>query len=106
VQWRGNTYRTGLHHLLQREIHPRVARNQVSVERLAILELHQHRVALCSREQAEWELRGNKISTLYILHKRTALKDRKRRTITAAVEGAADLRGLVVVLVLPDQAEA
>jgi hypothetical protein len=40
------TYRTSLNNFLQREIHPRIARNQVSVQRLAILELDEHRVAL------------------------------------------------------------
>jgi hypothetical protein len=54
----GSTHRASLHHLLQREIHPRVACNQVSVEGLAVLELHQHRVALRRREQAEGELRA------------------------------------------------
>lgn len=44
-----------LHHLAQRQVHPRVARLQVTVERLAVLELHQHRVPLRRGEQREGE---------------------------------------------------
>jgi hypothetical protein len=49
-------YRTSLHHLLQRKVHPRITCNQVSVQRLAILELHQHGVALRGCEEAEGKL--------------------------------------------------
>ena len=50
------TYRTCLHHLLQRQVHPRVACDQVAVERLAVLKLDQHRVALRRVEEAEGQL--------------------------------------------------
>jgi len=40
------TNRTGLHNLLQSQVHPSVAIDQVSIERFSIFELYEHRVAL------------------------------------------------------------
>jgi hypothetical protein len=53
---REKTNRARLHNLAQRQVHPRVAQNEVSVERLAVLELDHHRVALGGREEPEWQL--------------------------------------------------
>jgi hypothetical protein len=54
------THRTSLHNLLQRQIHPRIARNQVSVQCLAVLELDEHRVALrrCEESKGKLWIRG------------------------------------------------
>lgn len=48
------TYRASLHNLLQRKIHPRIACDQVPIERLSILKLDEHWVALRRRQEAEW----------------------------------------------------
>lgn len=56
VRSRAQTYRTRLHHLLQRQVHPRIAGNQMSVQRLAVLELDEHRVPLGGCEEAQWKL--------------------------------------------------
>lgn len=45
-----------MHDFFQRQVHPVVAIDQVTVERLAVLEFDEHRVALCRRQEAEWEL--------------------------------------------------
>jgi hypothetical protein len=54
----GATHRARLHNLLQREVHPGIAGDQVSVQRLAILELHEHRVPLGGGQEAQWKLEG------------------------------------------------
>lgn len=41
-----------LNNLLQYEVHPVIAFDQVAVQRLAVLELDKHRVALRRREEA------------------------------------------------------
>lgn len=51
-----STYGTCLHDLLEREVHPCVAVDQVAVEGLAVLELDEHRVPLGGVEEAEGEL--------------------------------------------------
>ena len=43
-------FRAGLNNLLQNQVHPVVAIGQMSVQRFAVLEFHQHRVALGGRE--------------------------------------------------------
>ena len=43
-------FRAGLNHLFQDQVHPVVAIGQMSVQRFAVLEFHQHRVALGGRE--------------------------------------------------------
>jgi hypothetical protein len=47
---------TGLDDFLQGQVHPGIAVDQVSVQRLAILEFDQHRLALSSGQQPQWEL--------------------------------------------------
>ena len=54
------THRTRLHDLLQRQVHPCVAHNQVPVEVFAILELDEDGVALRRVEESEGELRGSR----------------------------------------------
>lgn len=54
----GATHRARLDHLLEGEVHPRVALDEVSVEGLAVLELDEHGVALSGVEQAEGQLAG------------------------------------------------
>jgi hypothetical protein len=49
----GVPYRTRLHHLLECQVHPRVAHDQVAVQVLAVLELHQDGVALRRIEESE-----------------------------------------------------
>lgn len=49
-------FRAGLYHFAQNQVHPVVAGHQVAVQGLAVLELDQHRVALCGREEAEGQL--------------------------------------------------
>lgn len=52
--WEGaGPYRTRLHHFLQRQVHPRIAHDQVAVQVLAVLELHQDGVALRRVEESE-----------------------------------------------------
>ena len=46
------TYRTRLDNLLQRQVHPGIALDQMTVERLAVLQLDQHGVALGRIQQA------------------------------------------------------
>lgn len=48
----------GLHNLLQSEVHPCIALHKVAVEGLAVLELDQHRLALCGAEEAEGKLQS------------------------------------------------
>jgi hypothetical protein len=55
-------YWTCLHHFLQCEVHPGIALDQVAVEDLAILELHEHRVALRRVQEAEGQLRAPSVS--------------------------------------------
>lgn len=45
-QGRRGTNRTCLHNLLQSQVHPSVAIDQVSIEGFAVFELYEHRVAL------------------------------------------------------------
>lgn len=45
-----------MHDLLEGEVHPRIAVDKVSIERLAILELDQHGVALGGVEKAKGQL--------------------------------------------------
>lgn len=47
---------TRLDDFLEGQVHPRVAIDQVAVERLAVLELHEHWVALRGGEEAERKL--------------------------------------------------
>ena len=49
----GKTYGARLHHLLQRQVHPRVAQDQVAVQVLAVLELDEDGVALRRVEESE-----------------------------------------------------
>ena len=51
------TLRAGLHDLAQNQVHPVVACDEVAVQSFAILELHQHGVALCGRKKTEGELK-------------------------------------------------
>lgn len=48
---RRETNGTSLHHLLQCQVHPCIAVNQMSVERLSIFKLNKHGVALCRGEE-------------------------------------------------------
>lgn len=48
-----SSYRAGLDDLLEGQVHPRVAVDEMAVERFAVLELDEHRVALRGVEQAE-----------------------------------------------------
>lgn len=57
---RGQTYRTRLHHLLQRQVHPRIAHDQVAVQVLAVLELDEDGVALRRVKESEGQLRGSR----------------------------------------------
>lgn len=51
---RGNcTYSSRLNDFFQRQVHPRIALDQVAIERVAALELNQHRMALSCVEQTE-----------------------------------------------------
>jgi hypothetical protein len=50
------TFRTGLDHFLECQIHPRVAVDQVAVQSLAILQLDEHRMALRCSEKAQGKL--------------------------------------------------
>lgn len=45
------TFRTGLDNLLQSQVHPVVAIDEVTVESFPVLQLDKHRVALCRGEQ-------------------------------------------------------
>ena len=45
------TYSTGLYDLLQGQVHPCIAGNQVAVQRFAILEFDKHWVALRRGEE-------------------------------------------------------
>lgn len=56
------TFRARLDYFSQNQVHPVVAGHKVAVQGLAILELYQHRVALCGRQKAERQLREYKIS--------------------------------------------
>lgn len=56
--WGEGAHRARLHHLLEGEVHPVVAHDEVTVERLSVLELDQHRLALGGVKQAEGQLRG------------------------------------------------
>lgn len=47
---------TGLDDLLQGQVHPGIAVDQVSIQRLAILEFDQHRLALSRGQQPQREL--------------------------------------------------
>lgn len=47
------SFRACLHDFFEGEVHPRIAHDQVSVERLSILQLDQHGVALSGIEQSE-----------------------------------------------------
>jgi hypothetical protein len=53
---RPRTHRTRLHHLAQRQVHPRVAEDEVAVECFAVLELDQHGVALRRVQKPEGQL--------------------------------------------------
>lgn len=55
-------HRAGLNDLLQRQVHPGVAHDQVAVEGLAVLELDEHGVALGRVEQAERQLTACDVS--------------------------------------------
>lgn len=50
------THGARLDHLAQRQVHPCVAQHQVAVERLAVLELDQHGVALRRVQKPEGQL--------------------------------------------------
>jgi hypothetical protein len=56
-----------LHDFFQRQVHPVVAIDQVTVERLAVFEFDKHRVALCRRQEAEWQLFSGQHSLLIIV---------------------------------------
>ena len=58
------THGASLNHLLQRQVHPGVAHDQMAVERLAILELDEHGVALGRVEQAERQLEACEVSVV------------------------------------------
>ena len=47
------TYRVGLDDFLQHQVHPVVTIDQMPIERLSILQLHEHGMALCRIEQPE-----------------------------------------------------
>ena len=47
------TYWARLDHLLQRQVHPRIAVDKVAVEGLAVLQLDEHGVALGRVKEAE-----------------------------------------------------
>lgn len=51
VAW---TYWARLHHFLQGEVHPGIARYEMAVQRLSILEFHQHGMPLGGSEEAQW----------------------------------------------------
>lgn len=51
VAW---TYRAGLHHFLQGEVHPGIAGHEMAVQRLSILEFHEHGMPLGGSEEAQW----------------------------------------------------
>jgi hypothetical protein len=50
------TFRTGLDHFLECQIHPRVAVDQVAIQSLAILELDEHRMTLRCSEKTQGKL--------------------------------------------------
>lgn len=56
VQASGSAYGTRLDHFSERQVHPSVAHDQVSVERLPVLQLDQHGMALGRVQQAEGQL--------------------------------------------------
>ena len=60
-------YRTRLNHLFQRQIHPCITRNKMSIEGFSILELYEHRVALRRIEEAEWKLSNTKSENIHRL---------------------------------------
>lgn len=53
---------TGLYYFAQDQVHPVVAGDQMAVQSLAVLQLDQHRVALCGREETEGQLSRRVVS--------------------------------------------
>ena len=65
-------YRTCLYDLLQRKIHPCIACNQMPIECFAILELHEHGVALRSCEETEGKLSSSQHMLFYLQNNKVA----------------------------------
>lgn len=53
-----------MNHFFQRQIHPIVTIDKMAVQRLAILQLHQHRVALCGRQKTQRQLNWLSLASL------------------------------------------